>query len=40
VRTLSEWSPLFWLLLAAGVLAIALATWGFFAVIWFVTHSD
>jgi hypothetical protein len=40
MRAWHDWSPLVWMLLAAGVIVTALATWGFFTVIWFLTHSD
>ena len=40
MRTVHDWSPWLWTLLAAGAVAVALATCGFFSVVWFLTHSD
>ena len=40
MRTVHDWSPSLWSLLAAGAATVALATCGFFFVVWFLTHSD
>jgi len=40
MRTVHDWRPLLWSLLAAGAAVLALATCGFFSVVWFLTHSD
>ncbi len=40
MRTVHDWSPLLWTLLAVAAAALALATWGIFSVVWFLTHSD
>ena len=41
MRAFHDWSPILWLMLAsAAAAAVALATWGFFSVVWFLTHSD
>jgi len=35
-----ERSPWLWASLAAAAIVVALTTWGFLSVIWFLTHSD
>jgi len=40
MRTVHDWSPLLWSLLAAGAVVLALGACGFFSVIWLLTHSD
>ena len=40
MRTVHDWSPWLWTLLAAGAAVVALATCGFCSVVWFLTHSD
>jgi hypothetical protein len=40
MRTVHDSSPWFWTSLAAGAATVALATCGFFLVVWFLTHSD
>ena len=40
MRTVHDWSPLLWTLLAAAAVVLALATSGFLSVVWFLTHSD
>ncbi|MEO8309600.1 MAG: hypothetical protein ABI520_00365 [Caldimonas sp.] len=40
MRAPAERNPLLWLSLTAGALVTAIATWSFFAVIWFLTHPD
>jgi hypothetical protein len=40
MRTVHDWSPLLWSLMAAGAVVLALGACGFFSVVWLLTHSD
>lgn len=40
MRMWPHWSPALLVLVATGTLLVASAAWGFFAVVWFLTHSD
>jgi hypothetical protein len=40
MRAFHDLSPMPWLMLTAAAVVVALATGGFFAVIWLLAHSD